>query len=107
MGTAWLCPAVAPRVGWAQICGCPGWICTRVCSGLLGYAFLGAGPGSDPTTELARGWESSCLGPREVVLAEEAHRAADLWLTMRLVNLMDLSGLSVNKQHLTPAVSEL
>lgn len=41
------------------------------------------------------------------MLAEEAHRAADPWLMMRLVNLMDLSGLSVNKQHLTRAVSEL
>lgn len=38
---------------------------------------------------------------REVGLAEEGHRAADPWLTMCLVNLMDLSGLSVNKQHLT------
>lgn len=44
---------------------------------------------------------------REVVMVEEVHRAADPWLTMRLVNLMDLSGLSVNKQHLTRAVSEL
>lgn len=44
---------------------------------------------------------------RDVVLVEEAHRTADPWLMMRLVNLMDLSGLSVNKQHLTRAVSEL
>lgn len=38
---------------------------------------------------------------REGVLAEEGHHAADPWLTMCLVNLMDLSGLSVTEQHLT------
>lgn len=42
-----------------------------------------------------------CQPKREVVLAEEVHHAADPCLTMHLVNLMDLSGLSVNKQHLT------
>lgn len=31
IGTAWLCSPVAPRAGWAQICGCSGWICTHVC----------------------------------------------------------------------------
>lgn len=64
-------------------------------------------------TKLARGWEMpspTCQThqpEREVVLAEEVHRAAEPWLMMRLVNLIDLSGLSVNKQHLTRAVSEL
>lgn len=42
-----------------------------------------------------------CQPKREVVLAEEVHHTADPWLTMHLVNLMDLSRLSVNKQHLT------
>lgn len=38
---------------------------------------------------------------REPVLGEEVPGTADPWLTMHLVDLMDLSGFSVNKQHLT------